>query len=192
MFSPKVLDRANTIEFRVTQGEMKKFLEDVKDIDMYSISGKGVNMSKSFLEMSSDNSIDIQEKDEIVSVIYQFFGKLKLVGAEFGYRNATEMLRLIQQLTILDNQLSTNQKLDIAIVQKLLPKLHGSRRKLCPVLEALGALCIPENNNIVEDVFNNTQFDVFGENVFYPLTLEKLIRMHRGAIDNGFTSFAEA
>lgn len=48
--------------------------------------------------------------------------ELKKTGAEFGYRSASEILRLIDQLTVLDNSLSTNQKIDISVMQKLLPR----------------------------------------------------------------------
>jgi 5-methylcytosine-specific restriction enzyme B len=99
---------------------------------------------------------------------------------------------LIHQLTVLDNSLSTNQKIDIAIMQKLLPKLHGSRRKLCPVLETLGSFCITDNVSIIKDVFDKADFDYNGANVLYSFSLEKIARMYRGAIDNGFSSFAEA
>jgi hypothetical protein len=77
-------------------------------------------------------------------------------------------------------------------MQKLLPKLHGSRRKLCPVLETLGSFCISGDVKIIKDVFENTDFNYNAANVLYPLSLEKIARMYRGAIDNGFASFAEA
>ena len=126
------------------------------------------------------------------SALVQFFGELKKTGAEFGYRSATEILRLIHQLTVLDDSLTTNQKIDIAIIQKLLPKLHGSRRKLCPVLETLGSFCMANKVNAIKDIFEVADFDFNGTNVLYPLSLEKITRMYRGAIDNGFASFAEA
>lgn len=100
-------------------------------------------------------------------------------------------MRLIHQLTVLDSELTTNQKIDIAIMQKLLPKLHGSRRKLSTVLETLGSFCISSDIKINE-VFEKADFDFNSEDVLYPLSLEKIARMYRGAIDNGFTSFAEA
>jgi 5-methylcytosine-specific restriction protein B len=190
MFSPKVLDRANTIEFRVTQEEMKNFLGNIRAINMDALTGKGAGMAKSFLDMSANKSF---EKDEEVNaVLIKFFGELKKTGAEFGYRSATEILRLIHQLTILDNTLTINQKIDIAIMQKLLPKLHGSRRKLCPVLETLGSFCISGELQIIRDVFGNSEFDFSASHVLYPLSLEKIARMYRGALDNGFASFAEA
>ncbi len=192
MFSPKVLDRANTIEFRVTQDEMKNFLGNIRDINMDALTGKGAGMAKSFLEMAASREFATADIAEINAALVQFFGELKKTGAEFGYRSATEILRLIHQLTALDNTLTTNQKIDIAIMQKLLPKLHGSRRKLCPVLETLGSFCIRGNVSIIKDVFDKTDFDYNGAFVLYPLSLEKIARMYRGAIDNGFASFAEA
>jgi len=72
---------------------------------------------------------------------------------------------LIHQLTVLDNTLTTNQKIDIAVMQKLLPKLHGSRRKLCPVLETLGSFCITGDFKIIKDVFEKADFDLNGANV---------------------------
>lgn len=192
MFSPKVLDRANTIEFRVTQDEMKNFLGNIRDINMDALTGQGAGMANSFLEMAASKEFTTADIDAINKALVQFFGELKKTGAEFGYRSATEILRLIHQLTVLDNMLTTNQKIDIAIMQKLLPKLHGSRRKLCPVLETLGSFCITSNVSIIKDVFDKADFNYNGDKVLYPLSLEKIARMYRGAIDNGFASFAEA
>jgi 5-methylcytosine-specific restriction protein B len=190
MFSPKVLDRANTIEFRVTQDEMKTFLSNIKEVKIDGLSGKGAEMAKSFLAMASNK--DFIKDEAINSSLIQFFGELKKIGAEFGYRSATEILRLIHQLTVLDSTLTKLQKIDIAIMQKLLPKLYGSRRKLCPILETLGSLCITIDVQIIKDVFEKPDFDFNGENIRFPLSLEKIARMYRGAIDNGFSSFAEA
>ncbi|MCH7408942.1 hypothetical protein MM239_06020 [Belliella sp. DSM 111904] len=192
MFSPKVLDRANTIEFRVSQDEMKNFLSNIKEIDMDVLSGKGAGMASSFLEMAAIKDFATTDINVINAALVQFFGELKKTGSEFGYRSATEILRLINQLTILEVSLTTPQKIDIAIIQKLLPKLHGSRRKLCPVLETLGSFCISGDTKIIKDVFENADFDFNGTNVLYPLSLEKITRMYRGAIENGFASFAEA
>jgi 5-methylcytosine-specific restriction protein B len=191
MFSPKVLDRANTIEFRVTQDEMKNFLGNMKDINMDALTGKGAGMAKSFLDLAENK---LFAKDEAINTaLVQFFVELKKTGAEFGYRSATEILRLIHQLSVLDSSLPTAQKIDIAIMQKLLPKLHGSRRKLIPVLETLGSFCVNEKLKVTKDVFGKDDFD-FEKNpdVIYRLSLEKIARMHQSAIVNGFASFAEA
>lgn len=199
MFSPKVLDRANTIEFRVTKDEIEKFFLQQKDIDMDELSFKGISMANGFLGLAKNtdfSKLDIK-LDEIHKTLTIFFEELKKVGAEFGYRSASEMIRLIKQLSVVDGNLKDNEKLDIAIMQKLLPKLHGSRRKLLDYLVILGGFCVDEKviTNVVKDVFNNEGFEfnsVEDIRVKYPLSLEKINRMYNGAIQNGFTSYAEA
>jgi 5-methylcytosine-specific restriction protein B len=78
---------------------------------------------------------------------------------------------LSHQLGVLDKDLQTPTKIDIAIMQKLLPKLHGSRRKLSPILETLGSFCGPDKATIVKEVFEKDDFDFGGPNVGYPLSL---------------------
>ncbi|MDX5321765.1 MAG: AAA family ATPase, partial [Bacteroidota bacterium] len=192
MFSPKVLDRANTIEFRVLKEEMKDFLESIKELQVDSLKGLGSGSANSFLDLSTNEKFETKDLNSINEALIDFLGEHTIVGAEFGYRTAREILRLIHQLSVLNGDLNTNQKIDIAIMQKLLPKLHGSRRKLVPVLEKLASFCVAPQDNLVQDVLSNHRFDYSHEDVIYPLTLEKIGRMYRGAIDNGFASFAEA
>jgi 5-methylcytosine-specific restriction protein B len=61
--------------------------------------------------------------------------------------------------------------LDAQVLQKLMPKLHGSARKLNGVLKAL------EDFAKAQDLL---------------LTLEKVERMQKCLLRDGFTSFAEA
>lgn len=195
MFSPKVLDRANTIEFRVTAKEMEHFLEKAINVDVKALHAAGAPMALSFMQLSGTNKKSLPPKDaaQINTTLLNFFNELKKAGAEFGYRTASEILILIHQLGAINHALSLNEKIDIAIMQKLLPKLHGSRRKLCPVLVTLGKLCLPNNDNIEKEVFEAESYDYDDkEKIFYPLSLEKITRMYKGAVDNGFASFAEA
>ena len=192
MFSPKVLDRANTIEFRINNNEMKGFLDTANDLNMKALLGKGVNMSQNFISLSNNKSFTTKDRDEINKTLLNFFGELQKTGAEFGYRSATEILRLINQLDTLNKALTTAEKIDIGIMQKLLPKLHGSRRKLSPILETLGSFCLTEDLKVVKDVFDKDDFDYSNDKVLYPLSLEKIARMYKGAVANGFASYAEA
>jgi 5-methylcytosine-specific restriction protein B len=192
MFSPKVLDRANTIEFRINDDEMKNFLASTNELNMDALLGKGAHMAQNFIKLSKNKSFTNNDREVINKSLISFFGELQKTGAEFGYRSATEILRLINQLDTLNNKLTTLEKLDIAIMQKLLPKLHGSRRKLSPILETLGSFCVKEEIKVVKDVFEKDKFDYSNKNVLYPLSLEKISRMYKGALDNGFASFAEA
>jgi 5-methylcytosine-specific restriction protein B len=185
MFSPKVLDRANTIEFRVDEINIKSFFDLPSKIDLSVLKTKGASMGKSFLEIAVDNSIE--KDDEHTDILVKFFNELKKVGAEFGYRTAFEMLLLIKKLNVI-NTISKNESIDIAVMQKLLPKLHGSRSKIVKVLDALILLCLKDGQT-----FSIAKSDeVLPANINYPIAFEKLVRMYKNALDNGFTSYAEA
>ena len=200
MFSPKVLDRANAIEFRVTETEITNFLKSPNQIDLTQLESKGAHMAADFIETARNNEFEEINTDDLNDTLVNFFIQLKKTGAEFGYRTGMEIHRLFQQLTVIDEALSENEKIDIAVMQKLLPKLHGSRRKLCPILETLGNICV-HGIDVKKDIFENDDFKLYKEvdsklvlteGVLYPLSLEKITRMYKGAIDNGFASYAEA
>lgn len=185
MFSPKVLDRANTIEFRIDDNNIKGFLEQPSKIDLSVLDGKGATMAQHFLTLAKDNQI---EQDEIYTATFvKFFNELKKVGAEFGYRTAIEMLLLIKKLNTI-GKFSKEESIDIALMQKLLPKLHGSRSKISKVLDTLITLCLGEGVT-----FSIAKSDeIKPKEILYPIAFEKLVRMYRNALDNGFTSYAEA
>ena len=194
MFSPKVLDRANAIEFRISEEQIKEYLEGEKKLDISKLEKKGIDMAKSFLDIAANTSFDDTDHKNINKTLVEFFSELKKTGAEFGYRSASEIYRLIDQLSLIAPTLSKDEKTDIAIMQKLLPKLHGSRRKLCPVLITLGKFCIKDSiTNIEKEVFEKEDFNYQDTSLIkYSLSLEKIARMYKGAIDNGFASYAEA
>lgn len=194
MFSPKVLDRANVIEFRVNTDDISKFLDTPTEIDFTNLNSKGARMGENFMQITSNKDFNTVDTKELNTKLILFFEELKKTGAEFGYRTATEIHRLYNQLTTLDTDMLENDKIDIAIMQKLLPKLHGSRRKLCPILETLASFCVVKNTDVLKAFLNNKENIDYKTNtsVLYPLSLEKITRMYKGAVDNGFASYAEA
>ena len=192
MFSPKVLDRANVIEFRISEDEIQSFLGNPGVPDLMKLTKQGVAMAESFLLMASLKNIE--KNDNIATELVSFFNQLQPVGAEFGYRSATEIMQLAAKLKMLEPSITDNECLDIAIMQKLLPKLHGSRSKLVKILIALAGLCV---EGITKEEFEK-KFEEFYKNGFdgltvkYPISFEKLIRMYKNVLANGFTSYAEA
>ena len=190
MFSPKVLDRANVIEFRIMPDELDTYFKDLRPLNKDYILAKGASQATSFIEIAN-GSIDPQilvDRDEIIRILKLFFVELKKVHAEFGYRTANEMFRFISLGQKFGIGLTTDIVVDAAIIQKLLPKLHGSRKKVEPVLKALWCLCMKG-----EEISLDSISELPAENkVRYPLSAEKIWRMFRIAQENGFTSFAEA
>lgn len=194
MFSPKVLDRANVIEFRINEEEIKTYLDNPGVPDLKKLEREGISMAESFLKISAND--DLEKNEDLSKELVLFFNQLKNLGAEFGYRSATEILQLVSKLKMLDPSLQDkdNQCLDIAIMQKLLPKLHGSRSKLVKILVTLGEICLVDSKDAQAKYFDSVKLENYAEdvNVKYPISFEKLTRMYKNVLANGFTSYAEA
>lgn len=198
MFSPKVLDRANTIEFKVDVDDMKDFFGAEISVSGEEINGKGVGFSSELMGWFSKEPQ--QGKDRSVQLM-AFFRELQGVGAEFGYRTAGEMVELMNRLDSLGmDTAEMEDALDVAVMQKLLPKLHGSRSKLSKVIPILISLCLDVKEQANQDLIKKLLDDYrqqksFGENqkrlIKLKLSAAKLSRMHTNAIENGFASFAE-
>jgi hypothetical protein len=134
--------------------------------------------------------------------------ELQNVGSEFGYRSAMEMELLITKLGIdcLNDEngypIENNVKIDIAIMQKLLPKIHGSRKKLVLPLETLAGFCLKQtqetlavptsNAKTIYQQYLSDKGDLNKWTILFPISFEKIERMYKNVIDNGFTSYAEA
>jgi 5-methylcytosine-specific restriction protein B len=89
----------------------------------------------------------------------------------FGYRSAKEIARFVAIYRELSGEgWQYKDALDAQVMQKLMPKLHGSARKLSGVLDTLKK---------------------FAEDHELPLTKNKVDRMQKRLKDEGFTSFAE-
>lgn len=190
MFSPKVLDRANVIEFRIMPNDLDDFFQKSAVKDKKSIIGKGALQASDFVTIAN-SAIDhqnIESRQAIIDTLKKFFLELKSIHAEFGYRTANELFRFISLGQKLKTGWTLDEIIDAAIIQKLLPKLHGSRKKIEPTLKALWNLCVNDEKQNLETI---SQFPE-ESNMKYPLSAEKIWRMFRIAQDNGFTSFAEA
>lgn len=173
MFSPKVLDRANVIEFRVSAEQMGAFLADpATSVSMEDLKGEGSHYAEAFVARAKlDANLDPKITSQLQQDLIELFEPLAEVGAEFGYRSAKEIARFVAIHRELSGE-DWNYKdaLDAQVMQKLMPKLHGSARKLSGVLETLKK---------------------FADEHQLPLTQNKVERMQKRLKDEGFTSFAE-
>lgn len=193
MFSPKVLDRASVIEFKVTKDEMETYLNNNKVLDLDSLNSLGAKMAASFVEIASDKTITSNNTQELNKALIIFFSELKKTGAEFGYRSAAEIRRFTGVINKIEPNWSITNIIDAAIMQKLLPKVHGSKRKLEPILKTLGSLCLHDDQRIDDLISSKSEIDFANTTkIKYPLSLEKILRMYNSLINNGFTSYAEA
>lgn len=172
MFSPKVLDRANVIEFRATADDIAAFLENPSAVNMDMLAGKGAVFGAAFVAVAAaEVQLKNETSAELKARLAEVFAALAPIGAEFGFRTAYEITRFTyfhEKLT--GDGWQFNDALDAQVLQKLMPKLHGSQRRLEPVLKALEEFCTAHQCNA---------------------SLEKIKRM-QDRLKDGFTSFAEA
>jgi energy-coupling factor transporter ATP-binding protein EcfA2 len=210
MFSPKVLDRANVIEFRMDADELAGFLANPTKPDLAQLDGKGSSFGKAFVDAAkSQVAVPADAKADYDAEMLLFFKTLQGHGAEFGYRTAYETARFVHFYKLLGNHPDDDtawfrNAFDCVVVQKFLPKLHGSRAKLGPVLKKLWFLCVNDAAGrgtnalmVAEAAARSTDKQAepsidIPEGAPYPLSAEKIGRMWRLLLENGFASFAEA
>lgn len=150
MFSPKVLDRANVIEFnkvdllpgsqtvaspfRFKQDDKCDFADIKKINEIFSKEKRRVFChSQDFNECKVKNEIDDIHKI------------LETDNLHFGYRVANEFSRFINLSDEWVGKDQINEAIDIQIMQKILPKFHGTKGKLQDTLESLKKHCDEKN-----------------------------------------------
>jgi hypothetical protein len=135
MFSPKVLDRAFVFEFRVTTEELAS---DTRRPS--AIPAADPAMLQSLLSVGRDDlwheSHPHPARHELVRELQSVHELLAESGHEFGFRVMAESLRFAAIYAGCGRP-EPNEALDLIAMQKLLPRLHGSRRRLEGVLRSL-------------------------------------------------------
>jgi 5-methylcytosine-specific restriction endonuclease McrBC GTP-binding regulatory subunit McrB len=162
MFSPKVLDRANVLEFRVEGNAATTFLES-GGRPIGNIAAAPAGYGEAFLDLShrardlngaaplkltaasAELPADAKEKLETChKSIGDLFSIMQQRHLEFAFRSIAEILRFLAvdyELTTVKEDWDWQAAMDAQILQKILPKLHGSKRKIGPLLATLAAYC---------------------------------------------------
>lgn len=192
MFSPKVLDRANTIEFRVATEDLRTSFAPPKDC---ATGGDAVRQR--FLEAATDKSFHIKNPNSSQAAVAKAFRNLHRIlegtGFEFAHRTFQEVVRF----AALHEDAGTQEisvTLDVQILQKVLPRLHGSRRKLEPVLERLANFAFRLPDSVDELMDSGETFSPLKRtpaSAELPNTFEKIQRMMKNLRANQFASFTE-
>lgn len=124
MFSPKVLDRAFTFEFRVTSADLDAELQ--RPVAAPSGEDQRVRAFASLAERDDwQRDHPHPARDEIVSTLRAAHEILADANQEFGHRTLYEILRFCAFFAATGDT-DGDTALDLAIMQKVLPKVHGS------------------------------------------------------------------
>jgi hypothetical protein len=184
MFSPKVLDRANTIEFRVETADLIGTPGPLGDVASGS-----PDLVASFLSTASTPPEIDTAHNLLGPALLELHGLLSTHSREFGHRTFSEALRFTALLD-LAGETDPMAALDLQVLQKVLPKFHGSVREIAEPLTAVSAWAF-----VGPGATPPTGFDPLappGDALpALPLTFEKTARMTRRLRANHFVSFTE-
>ncbi len=217
MFSPKVLDRANVVEFRMDRGELAAFLTAPRAPDLDALNGHGSGFGAAFVAESAKAGLAVPDavSDRFRAEMLLFFDLLRDHNAEFGFRVVNEAARFMHFYRLLGGYAEDgtdwfDAAMDAVIVQKLLPKLHGSRPRLEGLLWALAYACGGSRANLDDTAFlalcqeagkaqEETKFGpeavkkaLGGAPPRYQLSFDKVLRMWDKLVRDQFVTFAEA
>jgi MoxR-like ATPase len=172
MFSPKVLDRASTFEFRVDATTLDPELGRPS-----AAAAAPSTLLRAICNLAEDDDWHRQNphpaQEAIVSSLRDLHGILAEADLEFGHRTFYESLRFAALYAATGDD-DVDHVMDRIIMQKLLPKVSGSRRRVEPVLTKLLA-------------FSNGS----GDAPHLPATHRKISRMLTAVRANQFVSFTE-
>ena len=194
MFSPKVLDRAFVLEFNDV--DLGGLAGPVQSEDAESTPLALVNLEGG-LKLRGQGSGDEWKRFESLlgGDARALFGKihaaLAIENRHFGYRVAREVARFVdlavEQAGASDA--TVRAALDVAVLAKILPKLHGSQAEIEATLKRLFAIATGGQRE--DAVFNAHGALVDGADLPLSRTARKLGRMLYRLRANGVVSFIE-
>lgn len=161
MFSSKVLDRANVIEFKpqkedvfkvfsaagtvgkmvpVNDGSAQAFLKLAKEIR----TGKfAVDEDLTHYYTDVDGDFTGSNLDYVEGVFSDIYEIVQKYDFEFAFRTVKEIRNYIAAAYELleKTEFNLNQIIDEQLLQKILPKIHGNKKEIGQMLEELTGLC---------------------------------------------------
>ena len=190
MFSPKVLDRANVLEFKTSsakdymmgdinppapEGNIPYLENPLSDVETRKW---GIDKLKDIFE---NVTVDGENFWIVLSnEIETFQSILKESNFDFGFRVINEIVRFMVVAWKYENKPQDFSKweryFDACIKQKMLPKLHGSEKIIGSTLKELHKLCVVKDDND-EDI------------LIYPESARKLKEMRKVLKDQRYVSF---
>ena len=140
MFSPKVLDRANVIEFTPNRDDVLKIFSHKPEVQEIQPAPDG--MAEAFVELAEKvrnfENCPLTDDGAVLDGIFgNLYDILKPVGFEFAYRTTKEIVLYYCAVKSINDKLTTLEIIDHQIVQKILPKIHGNKKQIGELLNKL-------------------------------------------------------
>lgn len=185
-FSRKVLDRANTIE--LTNMSLTTVLPPSKDRQLTA------NFDWEFLLPSVISLGQIYEDDQrffdaVIAELTKINGLLQPLNQHFAYRVRDEICLYRYFAKDLPAHLTEEMAMDYQILQKILPRLHGSSEATKRALTDLFQEFVPGTNAANPDRFDVELALKEAPSARYSMSARKIALMLDRFQSDGFTSF---
>ncbi len=192
MFSPKVLDRANTLEFRVLTDDLSPTYtqpKPCKTAEVPFLEG----LVRVMMDRKSSENTPGEHASKVSDCLLGVHRILFDLGSgfEFGHRIFNEAIRFAALFEAAGGD--WKDAVDAQIHQKVLPRLHGSQRAIGSTLRSLGHYCLYMPINAGESLSPQGRTFNFDVSTLpeLPLSYQKLRRMFERLRLNQFTAFTE-
>ena len=151
MFSPKILDRANVVEFKPDKNDVLARFDSNEPEEKITPAGKGVAID--FLRIAMDirdevETLDAGDMEKVKDAFTEIYEICEKQGYEFAYRTVAEVKKYITAASELSEDWTEDEltsAIDEQLLQKVLPKIHGSRKEIGTMLGELATLCNKDN-----------------------------------------------
>lgn len=159
MFSPKVLDRAHVIEFKVEWDQIKEGLSAPPASELPRWSSE---QTRNFTRIALDDKkvLGLDDQAVLEDILAGIHECMKDSRYNFAHRTARECLNYVAAAQRLDEAglaegHEINGLIDLAILQKVLPKLNGSTGSLTEILNKLSEFT---SNHVLKESAEKLRF----------------------------------
>lgn len=192
MFSPKVLDRSNVIEFDEVELDPGESIAH----ERFALSDRHRMLAEIVTGLGNWRAPSIGDFEQAARtnprfklVLADLLALLKRYHLHFGYRVINEISRFLLHAETSLERYVFEDTFDIQMLQKILPKFHGTQAKLQEPLERLLAFCRADQSGYEDALIERA---LAGEaDARFPRSARKIAAMLGNLHMQGYCSFIE-
>ncbi len=203
-FSPKVLDRAFTIE--LTQVDFTDYSPEPGQTEMNVSDEQRKEMLRGFARDGKFHGVDkeqvatyVDRHPEVRARLQSLNTLLQPYELHFGFRVFDEIIAFLDNAEtsgVYGSIGGLDAPFDAAVLMKVLPKFHGSRGRLEKPLQAILAWCrnpdqpdVPSIQQLVQQQDDGSVTNFSNQAYLYPRTANRVIRLLERLYTTGFAAF---
>ncbi|OIP98545.1 MAG: hypothetical protein AUK55_02830 [Syntrophobacteraceae bacterium CG2_30_61_12] len=192
MFSPKVLDRANVIEFNDVELEPREAAEG----DRFVLREEQQALAEIIKALGAYQVPSIRDYDQAAKanplfkgVLQGLIDLLRPYQLHFGYRVINEISRFLLNAQRSVEGYRFEDAFDIQVLQKILPKFHGTQARLKEPLERFLAYCHAADLAYDDSLIGKS--GASNGSARFPRSAHKISKMLTNLQTQGYCSFIE-